>query len=331
MPQYNYAPSNYPAQQPYQYQGITPPPAQPMGAVQQPYQYQSVATQPEPMAQNIYAPPNYPAQSSNAAQSANAFNKKKGKKKLIIALAIAIPIVLICGVIAGLLIYKHLNTNTVGNTSGNIANGGLAAQQTVEVTFRPADSYKATRSEIDMTVSILKKRLRDMNITNSNIKVDYNVDSITVRFVPHGGITDANTEVAQLGSAAKLVFKSPEYNGGADIITGKDVKSASVETDSSNVNAYVVNITLNSSGISKFDAATKALAVLQAADSTKGQLYIYLDTVKVEQAGVLNEISDGNTEISGGFTAASAKALADTINAGVMPFALETGSISFPD
>jgi hypothetical protein len=122
-------------QQPYQYQGITPPPAQPMGAAQQPYQYQSVATQPEPMAQNIYAPPNYPAQSSNtaqssnAAQSANAFNKKKGKKKLIIALAVAIPIVLICGVIAGLLIYKHQNTNTVGNTPGNLANGGLAAQQ----------------------------------------------------------------------------------------------------------------------------------------------------------------------------------------------------------
>jgi hypothetical protein len=84
---------------------------------------------PEPMAQNIYAPPNYPAQPMNTAQSSNALNKKKGKKKLIIALAILIPIVLICGVIAGLLIYKHLNTNTVGNTPGNLANGGLVAQQ----------------------------------------------------------------------------------------------------------------------------------------------------------------------------------------------------------
>jgi outer membrane lipoprotein-sorting protein len=301
--------------------GITPPPVKPIVAVQQPYQYQGVTTQYPPQQGMTYdGQPIAPG-----AQPPAAHVKRKGKRLLIGILAV---VVAVAAVTTGVFVYKYVSAR-------------VAARQTVEVTFRPTDSYKATRSEIDMTVSILKKRLQNMNITNRNIKVDYDIDSITVRFVPHGGITDANTEAAQLGSAAQIVFKSPEYDNNSDIITGKDVKSASVGTDSSNGNAYVVNITLYNTPddpanpkvtpITRFDDATKALAALQAVDSTKGQLYIYLDTVKVEQAGVLSEITDGNTQISGGFTAASAKALADTINAGVMPFALEAGSISFPD
>jgi len=229
-----------------------------------------------------------------------------------------VVVVAVAAVTTGVFVYKYVSARAV-------------ERQTVEVTFQPADGYKATRSEIDMAVSVLEKRLQNMNITNRNIKVDYNVDSITVRFAPRGGITDANTEVSQLGLTAQLVFKSPEYNGGADIITGKDVKKASVGMDSSNGNAYVVNITLYSSGISKFDTATKALAALQAADSTKGQLYIYLDTVKVEQASVDEEIVDGQTEISGELTEKIAQDLVDKINAGALPFALEAGSISSPD
>jgi len=206
---------------------------------------------------------------------------------------------------------------------------GIDIRGGVDVTFKPDTTAKITTDQMNAARTKIETRLDNLNITDREIFVGQN-NTITVRFPWKADEKnfDPSSAINELGKMAQLVFNSPEYDNNSDIITGKDVKSASVGTDSSNGNAYVVNITLYSSGISKFDAATKALAALQAADSTKGQLYIYLDTVKVEQAGVLSEISDGNTQISGGFTAASAKALADTINAGALPFALTTDNYS---
>jgi hypothetical protein len=192
--------------------------------------------------------------------------------------------------------------------------------QKVEVVFRPADGYKATRPELDEAVAVLKKRMDNLHITNRNIKVDYTGDSITIRFVPPFGAVGAESAVAELGSLSQLVFKSEQYDNGAVILTGADVQKATPSVDANG--NYDVKLVMKSSGTKKFDAATKALA------GSHGNLEIYLDNKLVETAGVDAEIDNGNAVISGGFTAASVKTLADEINEGALPFSMETTLIT---
>jgi protein-export membrane protein SecD len=53
-----------------------------------------------------------------------------------------------------------------------------------------------------------------------------------------------------------------------------------------------------------------------------------MDNKRIEHAQVYAEISNGQGQISGGFTAATAQALADKINAGSLPFSLTTNNYS---
>lgn len=200
---------------------------------------------------------------------------------------------------------------------------GIDINGGIDVTFTPPKGTKVTQKELDDATTMLKNRLDAKKILDREVYEgkDLNNPSITLR-IPHQSSTttfDPETEIKELGSMVQLVFKCPEYNNGADIITGKDVQSAAVEVQSG---SYQVSLTLKSSGTKAFADATKWIH-----DNSK-KLSIYLDNVEVETAGVDNEITDGKAVISGGFTATTAKALAEKINSGSVPFELVTDNFS---
>jgi preprotein translocase subunit SecD len=117
--------------------------------------------------------------------------------------------------------------------------------------------------------------------------------------------------------------------GPADL-SGEIVKTASSALDTTN-GEYVVNVTLTSSGLKKFNAIAKIRNQYVTSSSTtdpKSEEAIELDGV-LESAPTINDATfTGPIQISGSFTAKQASALATELRYGSLPVRFTSGSIN---
>lgn len=81
-----------------------------------------------------------------------------------------------------------------------------------------------------------------------------------------------------------------------------------------------VNLEFNSAGAKAFGEMTRRLASLQ---NDQNRSAINVDGVVISAPGTNGPILDGRAEISGGFTSASAKTLADQLKFGALPFSFK--------
>ena len=211
---------------------------------------------------------------------------------------------------------------------------GIDIRGGVDVTFGPPEGVDATDEEMAAAESIIKVRLVSQNITDYEVYTDYGKDRIIVRFPWKSDETDFNPEEAikELGATAALTFREglevdqttglpTGVTASNVILEGKDVKKAEavVSTDPSSSGQYMVSLELNEEGAQKFKDATTRLA------ETRGVISIWMDDTLISAPTVTVAIPDGKATItSSTFTAQSAKDLADKINAGALPFKLET-------
>ena len=205
---------------------------------------------------------------------------------------------------------------------------GIDIQGGVNATFEPADGYEASEHEMDSAKAIIEQRLVSLNITDSEVYVDYSKGRVIVSFPWQAEETDFDPEAAvtELGETAILRFvKGTNAATGDDdanlVLTGTDVESAEAvpyQDKNTNQATYVVSLTLKDEGTTKFADATRELY------SSGGQISIWMDDTMISAPTVQAVITDGKAQISGNFTYDSAKALADKINAGALPFKLET-------
>ncbi len=209
---------------------------------------------------------------------------------------------------------------------------GIDIRGGVDVTFRPPEGIEATREEMDAAEQIIKVRLVSQNITDHEIYTDYEKNRIIVRFPWKEDEVDFNPEqaIAELGETALLTFRegyeTDEWGRPSGItaetiiLEGKDVESASVVVSTEN-NTPMVSLELNDEGAAKFAEATGRLV-------GTGVISIWMDDTVISYPRVSAVITDGSAVIQGGFTVAEAKELADKINAGALPFKLETDNFS---
>jgi SecD/SecF fusion protein len=110
-----------------------------------------------------------------------------------------------------------------------------------------------------------------------------------------------------------------------DALDASDVTSADVGVTQSN--QVAVNITFNDAGATEWSKlTTAAYAFTQqnpSAPPPQAQLAIFLDN-QIITAPVVQGPSSNNTQITGGFTSASAQALASEISAGALPAEIGT-------
>ncbi|WP_044975655.1 SecD/SecF family protein translocase subunit [Ruminococcus sp. HUN007] len=214
---------------------------------------------------------------------------------------------------------------------------GIDIQGGVDVTFTPADGYDATEEQLDSVKEVMKVRLASLGISDSNVYVDNSNDRIIVRFPWQSSETDFDPEAAvkELGGTAMLTFRegtdsTTDENGetvpsGTLILNGDDVESATAmyqKKEDGNYE-YVVSLKLGSEGAKKFSDATGRLY------QDKGQISIWMDNSLISAPAVQAHITTGEAIISGSFeTFEDAKALADKINSGALPFSLTTSSFS---
>lgn len=220
---------------------------------------------------------------------------------------------------------------------------GIDIRGGVEATFRPANGIDATNDELDSVKSIIEMRMVSNNITDYELYADYGTDSIIVRFPWKEDDTEHNPEEAinELAASAQLTFrpgnsyastgldsdgntvsKTPSGDTTEILMDGSNVESAQAKYYTENgTSKYIVELKLKDASVFK-DITEKYL---------NKTVSIWMDDIMLSAPTVNSVISEGTASIEGNFTAESATALAQKINAGALPFSLEvasSGSIS---
>ncbi|MEG0352814.1 MAG: protein translocase subunit SecD [Cellulosilyticaceae bacterium] len=216
----------------------------------------------------------------------------------------------------GIIVLGYIAFFGVGSLKGaNQMRYGIDIRGGVDAVYEPLNlDRKPTSEEMDSARAVIEARLDAKNILDREITVDEENGRVILRFPWKSDETAFNPEqaIAEIGQTAKLTFRDSQNN---ILVEGKHVKQSTPQTDTSN-NQYVVQLSFDQEGAKLFADATKRLV---------GQpIAIYMDEVLISSAIVNEPIADGNAVISGGFTSEEAKDLAETINAGALPFSMVT-------
>ena len=224
-------------------------------------------------------------------------------------------------IIAGLLYVAlfGLNVGSVHIKGANEMRYGIDIRGGVEAVYAPKDlDRKPTEDELSQARTILETRMDAKNISDREITVDNNNGTILVRFPWKSDETEFNPQAAisELGETARLTFRDPEGNV---LVEGKNVKKSAAQFDQQS-NGNVVTLEFDETGTQQFAEATGRLV--------NQQIGIYMDEELIQAPRVQTQITDGNAIITGMANAEEAKALSEKINAGALPFAMESKSNS---
>lgn len=249
--------------------------------------------------------------------------------------------------IFGISYYNGDNKITAIKGVGDIR-WGIDIRGGVEATFKPADNYDATDEQLQNAKAIIELRMVSQGITDYELYADTNNDRIIVRFPWKSDEKnfDALTAINEISSTAELTFRpggeytTTEMGSDGEPVYKTPKKGSDTETvlmkgdmvhkassgyinDNDGSRKYVVDLELSDKGAETFkDITTKY----------KGQqVSIWMDEIMLSAPTVNDVISNGKAQISGNFTAKTAADLAQKINAGALPFKLETahyGNIS---
>ena len=135
-------------------------------------------------------------------------------------------IVLLCIIAFGYLTYAGIHTQ-YGDIKTSYIKGvedirwGIDIQGGVNATFEPADNYDATKEEMDAAKAVIEQRLVSLNITDSEVYVDYKKNKVMVSFPWQANEEsfDPEAAVSELGETAKLVFRKGKEEKGEQVLT----------------------------------------------------------------------------------------------------------------
>lgn len=216
---------------------------------------------------------------------------------------------------------------------------GIDIKGGVEATFKPADNVDASDEEIETAKAVIETRLVSNNITDYELYADASSDRIIVRFPWKEDETsfDAKTAIEEISATAQLTFRpgdsyaTTDMNSEGQMVyktpTGDTetilMDGSNVETAQPGVNGadYVVSLKLKDAKIfeditSKYNGQTVS---------------IWLDDEMISAPTVQAVITNGEASITGLTGAEEAQSLATKINAGALPFKLETTSFGSVD
>lgn len=190
-------------------------------------------------------------------------------------------------------------------TKGLDLQGGVSVLMEIQEDEVKPEDLEKTRQLLDLRVNKLGVAETVVATEGSKrIRVD----------IP--GQVDSSDIVNNLSKTGNLEFKDPEGNV---VITGKDVKEASVMLDNQ-TGKPVVSLKLNDEGTKKFAEATKA--------NVGKNIAITMDGETISNPVVNSAITDGNAIISGSASTEEANNLAGLINSGALPVSVKAVSVS---
>lgn len=266
----------------------------------------------------------------------------KRVKKPVFFVILVLIVALVCTAFLGVYTQRGDFKDTVIKGIGDIR-WGIDIRGGVEATFSPAGGIDATESQLDSAKAIIEVRMVANSITDYEIYTDSANNRIIVRFPwkSNDESFDPVAAVDELAATALLTFRegneyetmdyeadgTPIYKTPTGttaetvILEGDEIISAEpmyTQDSSTGEYQYVVSLEFSEEGTTKFAEATERL--------NGKTISIWMDDVMISYPTVNSVISDGKCTITGDFTSAEASSLASKIQAGALPFALETSN-----
>ena len=210
------------------------------------------------------------------------------------------------------------DTRKVYVKGANDIRWGIDIRGGVEAVFSPdKEGVDITDDDMDAAKAIIETRLVNKNITDYEVYTDSDNHQIIVRFpwAADESDFDAAAAVQELGETALLSFCRNEDKEDVILSGAEDIERAQAGVDQDG--NYVVYLYFTDSGEAKFDAAKRELV--------NQKISIWMDDKEISAPTVSESVLEGNsgtTYINGMAGSEEAKALADKINAGSLPFAL---------
>ncbi len=193
---------------------------------------------------------------------------------------------------------------------------GLDLQGGVNIVYEAAVETTPTPEEMSAAVQMIQTRLDRENYTEAEVAIEGD-RRIRVN-IP--GVEDPQEAISNIGATALLTF---EDENGNVVLEGKNIDRAIAQVaDTGFGNEHIVSIKLDSVGTEAFKIATE--------ENIGKPIVIKLDGEIISAPVVNDVIRSGESMISGSFTQATAKQLAERIEAGSLPFALTAVSSSWP-
>ena len=183
---------------------------------------------------------------------------------------------------------------------------GVDIKGGVNVTFVPSDGYDATDDQLEAAQLVIENRLVALNVTDYELYVDNNSDSLILEFPWQSGETEFDPEAAieEIGTTAYLTFREGSSADGELVLDGSMVESAAAQYGPVNGSSseYYVALKFTDEGAKAFGDATT-------------RLYQTGGTISICSA-------------SSPFTQEDVVKMARQINSGSLPFALTVDSYS---
>lgn len=211
---------------------------------------------------------------------------------------------------------------------------GIDIRGGVDVTFTPPEDAKPTVDQMNAASEVMKQRLVSLNVTDYEVYTDTKKNRIIVRFPWKEGETnfDPKAAIKELGDTAILTFREGnevdeegKFKGRTEkvVLHGKNVLEAKARfgpIEQNGTNQHYVSLKLDSVGTKDFAEGTSRLV--------GDTISIWMDDTRISAPGVKSAITNGEAIITGSKDKEEAEALANKINAGALPFKLQTETYS---
>ena len=180
---------------------------------------------------------------------------------------------------------KYGDTTTTYIKGAKDIRFGVDIKGGVNVTFVPSDGYDATEEQLEAAQLVIENRLVALNVTDYELYVDNNSDSLILEFPWQSGETDFDPEAAidEIGTTAYLTFREGSSADGELILDGSMIESAAAQygpVSNGGASEYFVSLKFTDDGAKAFGDATTKLA------ASGGTISIWLDDENVSTATV---------------------------------------------
>jgi preprotein translocase subunit SecD len=203
-----------------------------------------------------------------------------------------------------------------------LASAGTAAQVGGDATATASPSASATPSQPPTQPSIAPTNGSDLNWITPELRRQFDAFDCSTQFRAPGQVDDMKAPLitCDTGRFQKYILGPVELDGSN--ISDATAGTITTQTGAS-TNEWAVNLVFDGAGTSIFSAVTSRLFPLE---TPRNQFAVTLDGYVITDPAAKAVITNGEAQITGGFTKESSQSLADQLKYGSLPIGFEVQS-----
>ena len=203
-----------------------------------------------------------------------------------------------------------------------LASAGTAAQVGGDATATASPSASATPSQPATQPSITPTNGSDLNWITPELRRQFDAFDCSTQFRAPGQVDDMKAPLitCDTGRFQKYILGPVELDG----TNISDATAGTITTQTgASTNEWAVNLVFDGAGTSIFSAVTSRLFPLE---TPRNQFAVTLDGYVITDPAAKAVITNGEAQITGGFTKESSQSLADQLKYGSLPIGFEVQS-----